>query len=983
MLLNCHSYYSLGYGTLSPHALLEKASKLGHSDLCLTDINNTSACLESLRIAKDFGIRLRIGIDFRNGVKQQFIGIAKNNLGFMELNRYLSAVLKSKAPFPDRAPDFEHCYIVYPFNKMQDSLLKDWEFIGVGHHELGKLKFSPLRLKPSKLVVHQEVSFSNKREFNTHRLLRAIHDNVLLSKLPPDHQAKPSENLPPYHELRSSFINHPELIYNTEKLLDNCQVQFEFGVNQNKKTFTGSPQADFELLERECWKGMDYRFGGRPRHAVERLRHELDVLQQKEFAAYFLINWDLVQYALHKGYPYVGRGSGANSLAAYLLRITDVEPIELDLYFERFINPYRASPPDFDIDFSWTDRDDITHYLFNKYGYDHTVLLGSYITFKHKSVFRELGKVFGLPGDEIEKIQRNPDPNQSDNYAKWIIKYSEYIAGLPSHLSVHACGILIAEKPIHYYCGTFVPPKNFPTTQFDMEVAEDVGLHKFDILSQRGLGKIYDAVKLVKQRHGVEIDVHNTLMFRQDNKVKKMLKTGETIGCFYVESPAMRMLLTKLKADDYLRLVAASSIIRPGVAKSGMMREYIIRFRDKARREKAKKELPELYNILEETYGVMVYQEDVMKVASRFAELSLAEADILRRGMSWNFKKRTEFAEVRDKFFTNCLKKGYSKKVVSEIWSQIETFASFAFAKGHSASYAVESFQALYLKAHYPTEYMVACINNGGGFYSRSLYLHEAKKFGAIVEAPCINRSDILCNIRSLNTIFIGLGMIQGLEFKIVEKILLERNRNGAFLDFDDFCDRLSIGIEQVTLLIRVGAFRAFEPDKKKLLWRAHTLLSTESLAAEPTAKLFAPPTKNYALPQLWHHQLQDAYDEIELLGFPLQSPWDLLKFPPSENLKASDLPDLLNKNVTLVAYLVHVKRTKTSDGKIMHFGTWLDRQGQWIDTVHFPPAASAYPFRGKGHYRISGKVVEEYDFITIEVAKQELLEVQNLDDQA
>ncbi|MGB0167590.1 MAG: DNA polymerase III subunit alpha, partial [Luteibaculum sp.] len=467
----------------------------------------------------------------------------------------------------------------------------------------------------------------------------------------------------------------------------------------------------------------------------------------------------------------------------------------------------------------------------------------------------------------------------------------------------------------------FVPPKNFPTTQFDMQVAEDVGLHKFDILSQRGLGKIYDTAQLVKQRHGVEIDVHNTLMFRQDNKVKDMLRSGETIGCFYVESPAMRMLLTKLKADDYLRLVAASSIIRPGVAKSGMMREYILRFRDEQRRENAKKELPELYKILEETYGVMVYQEDVMKVASRFAGLSMAEADILRRGMSWNFKKRTEFAEVRDKFFSNCLAKGYSENVVSEIWKQIETFASFAFAKGHSASYAVESFQALYLKAHYPAEYMVACINNGGGFYSRELYLHEAKKFGAKVFAPCVNRSDLLCNIHG-KTIFLGLGMIQGLEFRLVERILKERKLNGPYADLDDFCDRLVLGIEQLSILIRVGAFNFSGVDKKKLLWRAHTLLATETLVAEPAPKLFKPQSKNYSLPELWHHDLQDAYDQIELLGFPLQSPWDLLKHKPTEQLLAKDLNQHIQKEICMVGYLVHVKRTKTSNGKIMHFGT-------------------------------------------------------------
>ncbi len=979
MLLNCHTYYSLGYGTLSVPHLLEQLQTAGYTQAVLADINNTSACLEALRMAPNYNLNLQLGIDFRNHTQQQFIAIAQNNAGFHELNAYLSNMLAQKKTFPKRAPEFKNSLVVYPLNNAPAMPLATHEYIGVSPQDLANLQWRKSPYPPQKLVALQTVSFTTKRGFNTHRLLRAIHDNTLLSKLPPQHQAPLTENLPSQEALANVYQHAPHVLRNTAQLFDQCDIAFEFGVSQNKKHFTGDAQSDIELLEREVEKGLQYRFTNPTPEIYARIAHELDILKQKEFASYFLINWDMVQYALHKGFPYVGRGSGANSLVAYLLRITDVEPLELDLYFERFINPHRDVPPDFDIDFSWTDRDEVTQYLFNKHGYEHTALLGSYITFKHKSVFRELGKVFGLPADEIEKLQRNPNPQQ-DEYAKWIINYSQHIAGFPSHLSVHACGIVIAEKPIHHFCGTFIPPKNFPTTQFDMEVAEDAGLYKFDVLSQRGLGKIYDSAAMVKERHGVDIDVHNTQLFRSDKKVKTMLREGNTVGCFYVESPAMRSLLTKLKADDYLRLVAASSIIRPGVAKSGMMREYILRFREPERREKARQELPELYAILEETYGVMVYQEDVMKVASRFADLTMAEADILRRGMSWNFKKRTEFVAVKDKFFANCQRKGYSQTVISDIWRQIETFASFAFSKGHSASYAVESYQAMYLKAHYPLEYMVACINNGGGFYSRELYLHEAKRYGAVVEVPCINTSVAGCNVKG-NRIFIGLGMVNGLETKLVARILAEREKYGDYTSIEDFVDRVPVDLEQLCILVRLGAFRTHEPDKKKLLWRAHTLLSSEPVAKEKTQRLFAQPTKNYDLPQLWHHELQDVFDEIELLGFTVKNTWDLLKNPPQETLAATDLPALVGQEVTLVAYLVHVKRTTTSNGKKMNFGTWLDIHGNWVDTVHFPPVAAQYPFRGKGHYRITGTVQNEYDFITVEVKHQELLAIQNLEE--
>ncbi len=978
MLLNCHTHFSLGYGTLSPEALLDAVVEYGYASICITDINNTSACLEALLLAQEKTCRVQCGIDFRNGVNQQFIGIAKNNTGFQELNAYLSTQLANRTPFPQEAPEIADAYFVYPFTSYPSRPLKLNEYVGITPQQFNQLKFHPLRNTPDKLVALQSVTFTNKRGFNTHRLLRAIHDNQLLSKLPKTAQATQAETLVSAETYLHQFREYPELIFNTEKLLDACHLSFDFSTNKNKATYTGDKQTDFELLKSECEKGIAYRFGKANSTIKTRLSHELDILQQKDFASYFLINWDLVQYAQHKNYPYVGRGSGANSLVAYLLRITDVEPIELNLYFERFINPYRTTPPDFDIDFSWTDREDVTRYLFHTYGQSHTALLGSYVTFKRRSTIRELGKVFGLPSHEIEQIQHSKNPKGTDNYAEWILKYSNYIAGLPSNLSVHACGILISEKPIHSYCGTFVPPKNYPTTQFDMNVAEDVGLHKFDILSQRGLGKIHDTLNLLKETRGIEIDVHNTHLFRADKKVKQMLKHGDTIGCFYVESPAMRMLLTKLKADDYLRLVAASSIIRPGVAQSGMMREYILRFREPERRKKAQQALPELYNILEETYGVMVYQEDVMKVGHLFGGLTMAQSDILRRGMSWHFQRRSQFEEVQEAFFSNCLKKGYSQGTIQTIWDQIKTFASFAFAKGHSASYAVESFQALYLKAHYPIEYLTACVNNGGGFYSVQLYLHEAKMLGASIEAPCINTSHLLCRLVHPK-IFLGLAFINGIDTGLIHRIIQVR-KDEPFLSFEDFVERTQCSLEQATLLIRANAFRLTGKDKKTLLWRAHTLISKHTSTPPAGSKLFEQETKQHTLPQLWYHPLHDAFDELELFGFPLCDPQKLLVEPPKQVVLAKELSRLIGKEVTITGYLVHRKRTSTNSGKEMFFGTWLDMEGNWLDTVHFPPIAAKFPFRGRGHYQITGIVVEEYDCIHIEVKHMELLPIQNLE---
>ncbi len=977
MLINTHSYYSFKYGTISTEDLLKVLSYHGYLTFALTDINNTAASIDFVRLAAQNNIKPVIGVDFRNGVQQQYVALARNNEGFREINEYLTAHLHEKINFDSQAPAFKKAYVIYPFSYAGD--LRENEFIGVSPEDLRRLPFSHRKNRQDKLVIKHTSTFRNKHDYNAHRLLRAIDNNTLLSKLPESEQASSTDTILSKDELLELYAEYPQVIENTECLLSACSIEFDFTTNKNRQLFTASAEDDFKLLKQRCEEGLSYRFPNCSEEVVQRMNKELEVIRGLKFCTYFLLTLDIVDYARSKGYCYIGRGSGANSLVAYLLRLTNVDPIELDLYFERFINPFRSSPPDFDIDFSWTDRDDVIRYIFERYGYDHVVLLGNYITFKYKSAIREIGKVFGLPDDEIVALQKNPSAENCGKYGQWVIKYSRFIDGFPSHCSIHSSGILISEKPISYYSATELLPKGFPSTQFDMYVAEDVGLHKFDILSQRGLSKIKDSLDIIKANEGIEIDIDDIQMLKNDKRIKELLKIGKAIGCFYVESPAMRMLLTKLKADDYLRLVAASSIIRPGVAKSGMMREYILRFQDKKRREQARRDLPELYNILEETYGVMVYQEDVIKVAHYFAGLSLDESDILRRGMSWKFRQRNEFWKVHEKFFKNCRGKGYPEQTIAGIWRQIESFANYAFAKGHSASYAVESYQALYIKAYYPLEYMVATLNNGGGFYRQELYLHEARMHGAIIEAPCVNRGNWACTIYGKH-LFLGFFMLHGFERESVKLLLTERGLYGEFTSLSDFVLRVPISLEQLLILIRIGAFRFTGKTKKELLWDVHHLLGYNKVTkSEPT--LFAPEVKAFELPELWEHELENAFDELELLGFSLASPFKLLEKQVSTSLRSADLSCYINKTVAIVGYLVTRKPTRTSVGESMSFGTFLDVDGHWLDTVHFSHSLKRYPFRGPGCYLLRGKVVEEYGFICVEVEQMYRLHNRSLDE--
>lgn len=981
MLLNCHTYFSLCYGTLSAEQLIDEVREKGYDRFVLSDINNTSAILDALRTTTEKGPQVIPGIDFRNGTQQQFIGIAKNNQGLMELNEYLTRHLHSKTAIPPQAPAFKNAYVIYPFATYKDQLLSENTFIGISVKELQQLPFSKLKNQCHKMVVLQTLSFLHKKHFNAHRLLRAIDTNTLLSKLSPNEQGLPEHTSWQKKDLYAAFGNYPEIIYNTEALLGTCSVQFKFGklANKNRKYYYDSLEADMSKLKQLCREGLKYRYPKPTYPVYRRILKELEIIKQKQFASYYLINWDITSYARKQNYFYVGRGSGANSVVAYLLRITDVDPIDLDLYFERFINMYRANAPDFDIDFSWADRDDVTRYIFERFGSDKTALLATYATFQKDAVTRELGKVFGLPADEINKLQKVKDVKDTDQMGKLVLKYSALIQGFPSHLSIHASGIIISEEPVSTYTATFLPPKGYPTTQFSMQEAEDIGLFKFDILSQRGLGKIKDAVALVKKNKGIEIDIHDINRFKHDEEIKKLLSIGKCIGCFYVESPAMRMLLAKLRADDYLRLVAASSIIRPGVSKSGMMREFILRYRDEARRTAARAQLPELYDLLEETYGVMVYQEDVIKIAHFFAGLSLADADYLRRGMSWKFKQRSEFDLVEQKFFSNCTARGYPLKTIQDTWNQIESFANFAFSKGHSASYAVESYQALFLKAYYPLEYMTATLNNGGGFYRTELYIHEARLNGAEIIPPCVNNSGLLCEIKGTR-IYLGFGMINELEKSMAETIVLQREKFGEYNGLYDLVKRTKISIEQLQILIRAGAFESFKKNKKELLWEAYMLINPLKTKVQH-ADLFDIEPETYQLPKLENTWLDDAMDEYELLGFPLCSPFKLLKDEIKNKLLSADLKQSVGKNVEIVGYLVNVKTTWAANGEKMFFGTFLDLQGQWLDTVHFPAVAKFFTFKGPGCYRIIGKVTEEFDFICIDVTHLYHLPIWNKDE--
>lgn len=1057
MYLNCHTYYSLRYGTISIEELVEQAITLGVKRLALTDINNTSAVFDFVALCQKRGIEPVVGVEFRNGNDLMYVCLACNEEGFSEINAFMTEHNLVKKNYPLKAATFKNVFTIYPLHVYEAGFsFSENEFVGVRLSEVNRLWNSPLTprggirspenlasvlkgistnqnlnspanqlaqgatppLGAGGLVLLQPITFLNRTGFNLHRLLRAIDENCLLSKLPKTSQCLEDELFHEQAYLEKALVNYPNIIENTEKLLASCSFKFDFDTPKNKSVFSSSKEADLELLTKLAWDGFQYRYGKKNAEAKARIEKELKIIHELGFGSYFLITWDIIRYARSRGYFHVGRGSGANSIVAYCLQITDVDPIELDLYFERFINPFRTSPPDFDIDFSWDERDEIIDYVFKRYGKEYVCLLATYVTFKDRSAYRELGKVFGLPKAEIDvmvggktwafenvergggnvlhaeagvscigsqvsgmgnqvsgvryeqsgisreksqtvtgvggnhlpqttNISRDPgrdamhgvststtlsehlqspsvvgeDTNhgvhiknhklQTQNHkpptpylkpetSYLIFKYGKLLEDFPNYLSIHAGGIMISEKPLSYYTALVPMPKGFPICQFDMYVAEDVGFAKFDVLSQRGLGHIKEAVDIIWKNRQVHVDAHAIQKFKDDPLIKKQIQRHETMGCFYIESPAMRSLIWKLRCDNYLTLVAASSIIRPGVASSGMMQAYIQRHHDPSKVEYIH---PKMKDLLEETYGVMVYQEDVIKVAHHFAGLTLAEADVLRRAMSGKYRSRIEFQKIVDKWFANCKERGYSDEIAKEVWRQIESFSGYSFSKAHSASFAVESYQSLYLKTHYPKEFMVAVINNFGGFYKTEFYIHEARRCGAIIEPPEINKSSFLTHIEG-DVIWLGWVHVKGLEKKLAEWFIAEAEAT-PFRSFDDFCRRVPAGLEQLMILIRVGAFRNLGIGKKELLWEAHIKFNSRANFVS-TGDLFELPEQHYEFPKLIHEPLEDAYDELELLGFTTGvHPFNMLINKPVAEVHALNMKAGISNQVSGERYRV------------------------------------------------------------------------------
>lgn len=763
------------------------------------------------------------------------------------------------------------------------------------------------------------------------RILRALHGNTLAA------QTTPLRALPPEspEQLAGRFGWFPEAVVNAARFAETPTWTPPLGT-WHLPRISPDHNESLDRLRALADSGIRRRYRDVTPRVSDRLAQELTVIADQGFADYFLLVHELVQEAEGRGHRVLGRGSAANSIVSYALGLTHVEPISNGLFFERFLNPGRTSPPDIDLDFSWRIRDEIYEFLARRWGLEQVALISTHVTLGGRGALREVGKALGFPAEELSRFSRaigswplarflsegrdKPEARNLpfDNIAfRRLLTLASRLEGLPTHFSLHAGGVVVAPGGLDRFTPVQPSSKAIPMTQMEMHAVEAVGLVKIDLLSQRSLGVYADVTTALDRKPLDEID-----SLAADPAVAKALATGDTMGVFYIESPGMRSLLAKLGCKGFGELTAASSVIRPGVAESGMMQAYIARHRDRSKIPPAH---PLLADVLRETHGVMIYQEDVMRVAQAMAGMSLAEADLLRRAMSGKTRGDLAMAATHDRFLRGAAERGVDTATANEIWRQIESFSGYAFCKAHSASYAVLSLQLLWLKCHYPALFMARVLDNRGGFYGPQAYLAEARRHGAKVLPPDLDRSGWDCLVDG-STVTLGFSFIKNLRRETVDRLLEQRTLR-PFDDLADVLERVHPDDGEWENLLDSGALARFGPPAACRWFR--------SLAG--SGRLFAPPPETaplFSRRQL--SPLEKAHLEWKAMGLIVSlSPLDLFKLPDGL-VPSTRLADRAGGFARTGGLLIAAKSVTTKKGERMKFLSLEDRHGTFEVTL-FP----------------------------------------------
>jgi DNA polymerase-3 subunit alpha len=795
------------------------------------------------------------------------------------------------------------------------------------------------------LVATNDVHYLTKERALSHEALLCVQTQTTLND--PNRMRFQTEEF--YFrspsEMKEIFKDVPEAITNTTEIASRCNLELDFKKIHLPKYEPPSGESKEDYLKNLCEEGLKKRFSDVTPQIRDRLEYELKVIINMGFVSYFLIVWDFIHYAKSQGIPVgPGRGSAAGSLVSYLLGITDLDPLKYGLLFERFLNPERLGMPDIDIDFCYERRPEVIDYVTKKYGQENVAQIITFGTMQARAVVRDVGRVMGVEYAEVDRIAKmipseldttlksalESEPElknlyQNDQQVGKLINIALALEGLNRHASVHAAGVVIADRPLNNYMPLFKTGDDQITSGYSMGILEKIGLLKMDFLGLRTLTVVNETIKLIKEIHGKDIDIEKLPL--DDQQTYKLLAAAKTMGVFQVESSGMRDLLKKLVPDRFEDLIALLALYRPGPIGSGMLDDFMKR---KHNLTPIKYEHPKLEPILKETYGIMLYQEQVMQIASSMAGFSLAQADLLRKAMG---KKIPEILEKeRKNFVTGCVKNNIKESLASRIFDLIEYFSGYGFNKSHSTAYALISYRTAYLKANYPVEFMTALLTSERDNTDKVVeYVNEAEHMGISILSPDINTSEVLFKVVDQKTISFGLLAVKNVGAGAAESIVKARNEGGKFNSLEDLCKRVDLRLANkkvLEALIKCGAMDSFKMPRAQMFAGLETILDSASRQQKEKAKGqlsffdtgslnngFKNPASNIPHVKEWPEPQLLAFEK-EMLGFYI-SGHPLARYAKQlKRFTSSSITDLLKHKdedeVKIVGLIVKIKNTVT-----------------------------------------------------------------------
>jgi DNA polymerase III subunit alpha len=884
------------------------------------------------------------------------------------------------------------------------------------------------------LVATNNVYFLRPEEHLHHRTVNAIRTGSLLTTVAPPDITTPEAWFKPAAEMQCLFPDHPELLRATLEIADRCNLELELGKLILPEFPVPPDESPFSYLLKLSFAGAQKRYRPLRPEVLSRLNHELDLIEKLKLAPYFLLVWDIVEEANRRGIPAVARGSAASSMVTYCLGISCVCPLRWGLYFERFLNLQRGDCPDIDIDICGARRDELLDYVYERWGPEHVAMIGSFITMHARLAVREVAKVFGVPPGEVnhftKRLPRRPvrellgamqnlpecrDLPINDEPWKTILQVALRLDDAPRHLGIHPCGTVISAKPLTHLVPLERATKGIVVTQYDMNAIEALGLIKMDLLGQRGfttMSLALDNVEKTAESVSNLADMgcgsaaaplqgsSNTQTVAPDGVTPRpkartidfaaipendpatcdVMAAGLTMGLFQIESPGMRGLLRTMKARTLEEVATALALIRPGAAEYGSKELFLKRLRGK---EPITFAHESLQKILGDTLGICIYQEQVMQIAQAVGNMSLLEADIVRRSAA-KFSGQRERERLRGKFLKAAEQMGLEGAAREETWTMVEKFAGFGFCKAHAATYADISYRMTYLKTHHTAEFLAAMCSAGAGFYHVSAYVEEAKRWGIPVRLPSVNHSRMEYTTEPVTeskssdgapakrALRVGLMQIKGLRVETISAIVCERESRGEFLSLEDFLQRIPAERDEIEALIKCGAFDdACHMTRPAMLWQWNLLQSrgqhkhprlqtvdvgVGSAAASAAVVAGAPSSSALFVEMESEDSLAAALREMHTNDYtPEQTlryereilevcvsghPLDFL--PRRDEVWSDELPKLHGKRVTLCGWVVTYRHVGTKNHRNMMFVTLEDQRGLF-EVILFPDAYDKY----------------------------------------